>query len=175
MEMQYFKSKPGTSYDKKIKKYFALSDKWKKVMFKKVSKLLGEKITRMAFDPNELYIDVSQLKNEENKRLFTKDGKLKANNKKANEIREKYIEIVAEEGLQETEDLNKINFSHRIVRYGNLGNPDHIRSFVTSEKDIYFETDFDLEERSNGSVVRITAIEYHEKYLEEIKKQEKVS
>lgn len=48
-----------------------------------------------------------------------------------------------------------------------------LESFVTSENDIYYKTNFDLEKRTNGLVIPITEIEYEETYLNELKKREK--
>lgn len=174
-KMQYFKIKRGSAYDKEVKKHFRLRDKWADVMFDRVSELLGQKIERMAFSPDELYIVKEDIKDEETRKLFTQSGKLKANIKKANELREKYIQIVKEEGFSDYEELRYINFHFDVMRYANLGNPDHMESFRTSEDDIYFEADFDLEKRSNGSVVPITEVEFREKYLEELRKREEKS
>ncbi|MOA67718.1 hypothetical protein D3C78_1950160 [compost metagenome] len=45
-----------------------------------------------------------------------------------------------------------------------------LKSFRTSEMDVYYEADFDLVVRSKGLVEPITEIEYQEKYLEELKR-----
>ncbi len=141
-------------------------------MFNRVGELLNETITSMAFDSKELYIDPSEIKNKETKKLFTKEGKLKGNINKAKELRKEFLQIIKDEGLSEYQPLRFINFAYGVMRHGNFGNPDNMKSFRTSENEIYYETDFDLEDRSNGMVEPITEVEYQEKYLEEVKKKQ---
>jgi len=162
-----FKIKRGTGYDKAIKKHFELLPKWNQV-FDKVSELLGEKITRLAFSVDYLKIDPNELTKEENKKLFKKDGVLKNNTKKAKSIFEEYKKIIDEVGLSEYEELRYINFRYGVMRT----HGQYLKSFRTSENDIYYKADFDLERKTNGLVIPISEIEYEEKYLEELKKQE---
>lgn len=152
----------GTNYDKAVKKHFKQRELWKDV-FLKVSELLGEKISKMAFVTNELWIDTTELTDSENKKLFSKDGKLKNNSKRAKEIREKYIQIINEAGLSDFQELRNINFAYGVMRMQGQ----NLESFVTSEYDIYYKA-----QRCKGLVEPITEIEYEEKYLEELKKNQ---
>lgn len=163
---QCFKIKRGTDYDKAIKNHFELLPKWENV-YKEVSSLLGEDVTNLAFIPDELYIDLTEIKNPENKKLFTKDGKLKGNLKKANDIREEYKKIIEKLGLSGFEELRFINFAYGVMRTRGQ----NLESYRTSENDIYYKADFDLEQKTKGLVIPVTEIEYQEKYLKELKKQ----
>ncbi len=164
---QCFVIKKGTNFDKEVKNHFKLRDQWDDV-FERISNLLGEKITRMAFSASRFIIDPSELTNEDNKKLFKKDGELKSNSNKAKDLLEKYKEIIREEGLSEYEELRHINFRYRVMRTQGQD----MESFVTSENDIYYKTNFDLEKKTNGLVVPISEIEYEETYLNELKKRE---
>lgn len=164
---QCFVIKRGTDYDKAVKKHLESLPRWNNV-FKKVSELLGEKITKMAFHPTRLVIDRSEIKNEETLNLFKKDGELKANSNKVKDILEDYKQIVKDEGLAAFEELRVINFRYGVMRMrGQM-----LESFITQENDIYYKADFDLAARCNGLVIPISEIEYHETYLNEIKKRE---
>lgn len=167
---QCFKIKRGTDYDKAVKEHFSLLPKWNK-MIPKVAELLAEDITRIAFVTDQLYIDVNELKDEESKKLFTSDGKLKQNTKKSKQLLVDYKETVEEVGLKEFQELRLINFAYGVLRLRGQ----NMESFVTTDDDIYYKTNFNLEERSNGLVEPITEIEYEEKYLEELKNKESVT
>lgn len=175
-EKRFYKIRPGTPYDAAVKKHFELRIKWSEV-YPKVSELLGEKITRLALVIDKLYVDLSEIKKDENKKLFNKDGCLKSNSKKAKEVFESYKAILKDVGLSEFEELRMINFVYGVMRYSG----EELTSFVTSESDIYYEADFDLEKRSSRSsfgeslVIPITEIEFQEKYLEELKKTQQVA
>lgn len=169
-DKKFFKIKPGTDYAAVVKKYFTLKPQWSEV-YPKVSELLGENITSLALTPKKLYIEPSEIKNPENKKLFNKDGSLKSNSKRAKQLLEDYKEIIAEIGLTDYLDLGTINFQFGIYRL----NGETLRSYGTSDHEIYYEANFDLEERSKGLVIPITEVEYQEKYLEELKKQERAS
>lgn len=170
---KFYKIKPGTAYYVAVKQHFDLKEKWTEV-FPKVSELLGESITRLAMVTDMLYVDLAEIKKDENKKLFNKNGCLKSNSKKAKKLHEDYIAILSEVGLKDFKELRVINFIYGVMRYSG----EELSSFVTSENDIYYEADFDLEARSTRSssgkslVIPITEIEYQEKYLEELKKQE---
>ncbi|MGG1746736.1 hypothetical protein ABDI04_04945 [Bacillus licheniformis] len=164
-EVQCFKIERGTKYDEAVKKHFSLVDKWKG-MYSKVGGLLEENITRLGFNPKEPHIDFSELKKEENKRIFKQDGTLKRNFKRSKQLLEDYRNLVQEEGLSEYVNLSIINFSYGMLRR----NGENLESFVTSDHDLYYKADFDLKARSSGLVEPITEIEYQEKYLEELKK-----
>lgn len=167
---QCFKIKRDTDYDKAIKKHFEQRPLWKEV-FSKVNDILGEtEITEMATVTDALWIDTEQLKNSENVKLFTKDGKLKTTTKKGKEILQKYKEALVEAGVSDFQELRVINFTYGVMRLSGQ----NLESFVTSENDIYYKGDFDLVERSRGLVVPISEIEYEEKYLEELKKKDGV-
>jgi regulator of replication initiation timing len=168
--MQYFKIKRGTDFDKAIKKHCELRPKWNDV-YKKVSELLKENITLLVRSTQYLIIEYSELRDEENKKVFKKDGSLKANNKKAKHYLEDYKAVIQEAGLSEYEEIGHINFCYGVMRFSG----EHLKSYLTSEHDVYYEADFDLAERSKGIVEPITAIEYQEKYLEELKKKENKS
>ncbi|KZE65029.1 hypothetical protein AV545_03665 [Paenibacillus jamilae] len=170
-EMKFFKIKQGTKYHEAVKQHLALLPKWKPI-YAKVSELLDEKITLMVQSPNYLQIEYSELKKDENKKIFKKDGTLKTNSKKAKEIEAAYKEIVKEAGLEKFESLGHINFCYCVMRY----HGETLKTFKTSDHELYYKADFDLEERTKQStgdsfVIPITEIEHQEKYLEEIKKQ----
>lgn len=169
--MLYFRSIQGTEYDIAVKKYYDLYPKWK-VVYEKLSELLDEKITMLVRTKDYLQIDYSELTKDDNKKLFKKDGKLKANSKKAKEIEAEYQKIIHEAGLEEFIPLSRINFTYGIYRLEG----ESMKIFVTGENGIFFEASFDLEERAKSlggnSVSPITAIEYQEKYLEVLKKAE---
>lgn len=167
-QLYCFVIKKGTDFDKAVKEHFELRAKWDGV-FDKVSDLLGEKITKIAFSSTRFIIEPSELINEHNKNLFKKDGELKTNSNKAKNLLEKYKEIIQEVGLSEFKELREINFRYGVMRT----HGQELESFVTSENDIYYKTNFDLEKRTNGLVIPITEIEYEETYLNELKKREK--
>ncbi|WP_440110037.1 hypothetical protein [Paenibacillus sp. QZ-Y1] len=172
-EMKYYKIKRGTKYDQAVKKHFELNSQWKQV-YGKLSETLGETITKMVQHPKFLTIDLTELTKEENKKAFKKDGSLKGNSKKAKEIAEQYKLIIEESGLVDYENLGTINFIYGMMRYQG----ESLTTFGTSEYDLYYKADFDIDERSkrtNGGeslIEEITEVEYTEKYLEEIKKKE---
>lgn len=168
MILQYFKIKNDTEFDKAVKKHLVMLPNWKQV-YGKLSELLGEKITLLVQASDYLQIDYSEIKKEENKKVFKKDGSLRANSKKAKEVLAAYKTIIEECGLKGFESLGHINFCYGVMRFQG----ETMKSFKTSEHDIYYETNFDLEERSKGLVVPITDVEYQEKYLEELKKNKK--
>jgi hypothetical protein len=165
--IQCFKIKQGTKYDAAVKKHFSLLPKWQTV-YDEVGKLLGEKITRLALSTEELYVDPSEMRKEENKKLFKKDGSLKSNLKRAKQVLDSYKKIVEGAGLSEYQELRFINFTYGVMRTRGQ----KLESFRTSEDDVYYKADFDLEKKADGVVVPISQIEYEEKYLEELKKQE---
>ncbi len=166
-ETQCFKIKRGTEFDKSVKHHFELADKWENV-FPRVSELLDEEITMMVLTADNLIIELDEVKKPENKNLFKKDGALKRNLKEANQLRRFYKEIIKDEGLEDYEELRYINFVYGVMRRRG----EELVSFRTSENDIYYKADFDLEKRSQGNVIPISEVEYQEKYLEEIKKNE---
>lgn len=171
-QMKYYKIIRGTKYDQAVKKHFELNKQWKQV-YGKLSEVLGETITKMVQHPKYLSIDPTELTKEENKKAFKKDGSLKGNSKKAKEIAEQYKLIIEEAGLVEYENLGTINFLYGMMRYQG----ETLTTFRTSEFDLYYEANFNIDERSkrtNGGeslVDEITEVEYTEKYLEEIKKK----
>ncbi len=166
-ETQCFKIKRGTEFDQSVKHHFELADKWENV-FPKVSELLDEEITMMVLTTDNLIIELDEIKKPENKKLFKKDGALKKNLKEANQLRKNYQKIIKDEGLEDYQELRYINFVYGIMRRRG----EELKSFRTSENDIYYKADFDLEKRSSGNVTPISEVEYQEKYLEEIKKKE---
>ncbi|WP_372011427.1 hypothetical protein NBRC13296_12780 [Paenibacillus chitinolyticus] len=162
---QFFKIKPGTKYDQAIKKHFAQKPRWSNVM-KKVGELLGENITSMGLCRDQLWLDSAQLNNQENKKLLNKVGELKVNTKRAKEVLEQYKKFILEEELDDFEELRVINFIYGVNRVAGQ----ELSYYITQDFDIYYETDFDLAQKTSGLVVPITEIEYQEKYLEELKK-----
>ncbi|MBX4152419.1 hypothetical protein [Paenibacillus lautus] len=174
-KMRYYRITRGTRYDQAVKKHFELNKHWKQV-YGRLSEELGETITKLVQHPKRLTIDPTELTKEENKKAFKKDGSLKGNSKKAKEIAELYKSIIEEAGLTEYESLGTINFIYGVMRYQG----ETLKTFRTSEFDLYYKADFDIIERSkrtNGEslVEEITEVEYTEKYLEEIKKQEEAA
>lgn len=163
-----FKIKRGTNYDKAVKEHFELLPKWNNV-FERLGKLLGETITKLAFTRENLYVDLGEVKNPENKKLFKKDGSLRGNMKNAKDVLQQYRTILDEEGLGNYQELRHINFTYGVMRISGQ----ELESYRTSENDIYYRANFDLEKKTGGLVEPITEIEYQEKYLEELKKQEK--
>ncbi|MGM1044753.1 MAG: hypothetical protein ACQEXX_01265 [Bacillota bacterium] len=171
-DKNFFKIKQGTVYDAAVKNHFELRERWSEV-FPKVGELLGENVTRLALNKDKLYVDLQEIKKDENRKLFNKDGLLKSNSKRSKQLLEDYKAIIEEVGLTDFEELRVINFIYGVMRYSG----EELSSFATSENDIYYEADFDLEKRSTRTssgeslVIPITEIEYQEKYLEELKKQ----
>lgn len=166
--IQCFKIKGNTDYYFEVKKYFQLLPRWDRV-FEKVNELLGENITQLAFSKDNLVINYYELKREENKKIFKRDGYLKSNTKQAKTIHSKYLEIIEKVGLSGFMELREINFIYGVMRLRGQS----LESFRTSENEIYYKADFDLEKKTNGKVEPITEVEYEEKYLEEIKKKTK--
>lgn len=160
---QCFKIVSDTDYDKAIKNYYTQRPKWKNVM-SKVGELLGEKISQIVLDPDKLRINPIMFK-DENKKLFTNDGKLKNNSNKAKEIGESYKKIINDEGLSDFKELGIIDFCYGVMKLRGQ----YLESFITSDYDVYYKADFNLEQRSKGLVRPITEIEYEEKYLEGLK------
>lgn len=165
-----FKAIEGTEYDKAIKETFNLTPNWNNVT-DKLSALLGEEITRMAVDPKQLRIDLLQIKNPENKKLFTKDGMLKKNLKASKELSEKYKTIVQEEGLENFRDFGYVNFTFGAMRMRGQ----NLESFLTLDGVMYFKADFDMNQRYGGEeknlfLEEISEIEYEEVHLAELKK-----
>lgn len=164
---QCFKIKRGTKYDEAVKHHFSLEPKWK-LVFKHVSDLLGEEINKLGFSKDQLIVDPYELTKEENKKLFKKDGSLKGNLKKSKELLKEYKSLIEEVGLSEYEELRFINFAYGVMRtHGQT-----MEQFKTSEDDIYYKCNFDLEKKTSGAVEPISEIAYEEKYLEELKKRE---
>ena len=168
--VQCFKIKRGTKFDEAVKQHFTLLPKWKEV-YDRVSELLGENITKLAFSTDHLMIDPQELTKDDNKRLFKKDGEIKTNTKKAKEINTAYKEIIIDVGLEDYEELRYINFAYGVMRT----REQHLESYRTSENDIYYKANFDLEKKTGGLVEPISEIEYQEKYVEELKRQDKAS
>lgn len=164
-----YKSNPESEYGKAVKQYLELLPLWERVS-ERVSELLGEKITRMATDAEELYVDTMQV-GDENRKLFTKDGKLKSNSKKANEIRVKYKEIIEDVGLKDFKDMRLINFIYGVMR---TSDRQSLESFMSSEGGIYLKANYDMlyREKLDDSILHITEIDFEEKYLSELKKKE---
>jgi hypothetical protein len=161
---QCFKIVRGTNYDKAVKEHFNLTPKWSNVM-KSLSELLGENIEQMALTTDNVFIELDDLVNEDNKKLFKTSGELKTNTNKGKQLLEQYKQIVKEEGLSDFKELRLINFIYGIMRTQGQS----LESFRTSEDDIYYKADFDLVKKSNGLVEPISEIEYEEKYLNELK------
>lgn len=164
---QCFKMKQGTAYADAVKQYFELLPKWKDVI-KQLGEYLDENIQQIAPRPESLMIDVKELKNPDNIKLFTNDGKLKKNLKRSKEIRGFYATLIKETGLTEFESLSLINFTYGIMRYQG----EKLESFTDGEGNIYYKATFDLEKRSNGAVEPITEIEYEETYLKLLKQKQ---
>lgn len=162
---QCFKIKHGTDYDSAVKKHFRQRPLWKKVM-SRIGELLNENVTEMALLADELWVNTNQIANEENRKLFNKNGKLKNNTKRSKEVLEKYKQIVEEEGLSNFKELRVLNFCYGVMRF----HGESLESYVTSDNNIYYKADFDLEQRSKGLVTPISEVEYEEKYLEELKR-----
>lgn len=164
-----YKSISDSDYGKAIKQYVELSARWGGVL-EKVSDLLNESVTKMARDPKELYIDVNEV-TKETRKLFTKDGKLKKNSKKANDLRKEYMEITKGLGLSEYEEKGLINFHYGIMR---TCNTQRLESFVSSDGVNYMKANFDLNSlRDVSSYIKpISEIEFEETYLNELKKKE---
>lgn len=165
--IQCFKIKQGTKYDQAVKKYIAQRPKWSNVIKRTAELLQEDKLTEIALSVDDLWINTKQLDKDDNKKLFNKDGKLKSNSKRAKELKEQYKQILADEGLADFQDVGVINFCYGVMRMQG----EKLSRFFTSEGDIYFKADFDLDKRSDGVVVPISEIEYEEKYLEELKKE----
>ncbi|MNH66454.1 hypothetical protein D3C73_184850 [compost metagenome] len=166
--MNYYKIKPGTKYDSAVKKHFEQKPKWKEVMIK-VGELLGENINAIALTSSNLYVDLKEIINEDNKKLFNKDGALKQNSKRGKQLLSDYRQIIKDAGLSEYSDLGIINFSYGVYRL----HGETLRRFISEDYELYFETDIDLETRAKDSgdcyVVPITEVEYLEVQLKDAK------
>lgn len=167
MKNSCFKINRESDFYVEVQKQLKLRHIWSEVMFQHASEILGEKITKMAFDTKELAVDLSEIKNPETKKLFKQDGTLKKNLKKSKEILKRYQAAVELEGLSEYEELRYINFRFGVMRVRGQS----LESFRAHDGDIYYKANFDLNKRSNGNVVPISEIEYEEMYLETLKKQ----
>lgn len=166
---QCFKIKQGTAYADAVKQYFELLPRWKDVI-KQLGEYLDENIQQISPRPESLIIDVKELNNPENIKLFTNAGKLKKSSKRSKEIREFYENLIKEYGLTEFESLSLINFTYGIMRYQG----DKLESYTDGVGNIYYKATFDLEKRSNGSVEPITEIEYEETYLNLLKQKQAI-
>lgn len=168
-ETYCFKSVDESSYGKKVKRYFELVPMWNEVI-KFVGTILDEDITKIARDPEELYIDLSELQGD-SKKLFTKEGKLKKNLNEAKKIKELYLEFIEDVGLSQYVDLHLINFIHGIIR---TSDQQRIESFISSDGVNYIKANYNLLDRdkSSGSIEPITEIEFEETYLKELKRRE---
>jgi len=162
--IQCFKMKKGTEYAKAVEQYFELRPKWKGV-FQRLNDYLGENIKSMRLDPAILEIETNDLTKEENKKLFTKDGRLKKNSNEAKELGKIYKSIISDLGLSIFKSLSYINFCYGVMRMSG----EELESYTDDDGVIYFKADFDLVKRSGNAVEPITEIEYQEHYLELIK------
>ncbi|QNK89062.1 hypothetical protein H7992_04880 [Sporosarcina sp. resist] len=170
MEKTYcFKSNRDSAYGLEIRKYMKLLPLWGEVIAK-VGGLLGNPITAIAHEVDELWIDVDQVSPEIAK-LFTRDGKLKKNSKAANDIRKKYLQIIEDVGLEGFMDKPRINFIYGVMR---TSQQQSLASFISSEHDVYFKANYDMldREKSNGYIEPITQIQFEEKHLEGLKKND---
>ncbi|UTR05417.1 hypothetical protein MM326_15065 [Alkalihalobacillus sp. LMS6] len=165
--VQCFRIVRGTEFHKAIQKYLELAPRWAGVTHE-LGNSIGEEITRIARMPQALRIDYTELKLEENKKIFKKDGMLRKNLKVSKEIHEKYIEIIKSLGLEEYEEISTINFVHGAMRRKDQ----KLESFIANEDDVFYKGDFDLAKKTDGLVEPITLIEYQETYLAELKKRE---
>ncbi len=163
----FFKSIDESSYGKKLKRYFELVPKWNEVI-NRVGTILNEDITKIARDPEDLYIDIDELQGD-TKNLFTKEGRLKKNLNEAKEMKEIYLEIIEDVGLSEYVDLYLINFFHGIIR---TNDQQRIESFISSDGVNYIKANYNLLDRdkSSGSIEPISEIEFEETYLKELKR-----
>lgn len=164
-----YKSVPESKFGKAVKRYHELLPMWNQVI-DDLSDFLGDKITKIVRDPERLVLDVDEL-SDENAKLFKKDGSLKKNSKKANELADTYKSIIDDAGLSDFKDLHLLKFIYGVMR---TSRQQHMESFLSSEGELYVETDWDMLERqkTDGSIEPITKIEYTEKYLSELKKNE---
>jgi len=160
-----YKAKLGSEFYLDARKSMTQRGEWKKVI-DEVNKLLGESIKTIRPSIAILWLDNDELTTEENKKLFTNEGKLKKNNKKAKRLNEEYIQIVGQLGLSDYKDIGIIEFIHGV--YSLRG--ESVERYVSLDQELYYKTDFNLEERSKGNFIPITEIEYQEKYLEDLKK-----
>lgn len=164
-----FKSVPESAFGQAVKKYVEQLPKWTEVL-NEVSEILEQPIAKIAREAGELWVDLDEI-HPDNLALFTKDGKLKKNSKRANEIRGKYLRAVSDAGLKEFQDLHVINFIYGTMR---TSRAQSLVSFMSSEKEIYFKANFDMigREKSTGYIEPITEIQFEEKYLAELKGRE---
>lgn len=164
-----FKSVPESAFGLAVKKYVEQLPKWSEVL-NEVNEILEQPITKIAREVGDLWVDLDEIR-PDNLVLFTKDGKLKKNSKRANEIRAKYLQAVTNAGLKEFQDLHVINFVHGTMR---TSHAQSLVSFMSSEKEIYFKANFDMvgREKSSGYIESITEIQFEEKYLAELKDRE---
>lgn len=168
MEKEFcFKTVEGTEYHNKVKDFLSTRKRWA-IALGKLGEFLGEELTRISQHTDALRIDLDEIKDPANKKLFKKDGTLKQNLKAAKEVQKEFKKIIDECGLTDFEPLGTINFKHGIMRFQG----ETLDSFATSDLHIYYKANFDLQKRAGDLVEKVSLIEYQEKYLEELKKLE---
>ncbi|MCY9592341.1 hypothetical protein PC41400_15045 [Paenibacillus chitinolyticus] len=160
-----YKAKSGSEFYLDARKSMTQRGEWKKVI-NEVNKLLGESVKSIWPSTNILCLDVRELSKDENKKLFTNEGRLRKNDKKAKDYNSEYIKILNRFGLSNYEDIKLVEFKHGICSLGG----ESLERYISLDKEIYYKADFNLEKRSQGNFDLITEIEYQEKYLEDLKK-----
>lgn len=164
-----FRAKEDSKFDKDIKAYYKSYPRWTNVLTR-LAHLLGEELTGLATEPNDLRLDPKELKKEENRKLFKQNGMIKKNSKEAKKLFADYQDIVKDEGLANFMDLRNITFAYGTMRRQGQ----HLERFITSDGRIYFKADFDMiNNYGNAKIIleEISQVEYEEVHLAELKQR----
>lgn len=165
----YFKSKPGSKFEKEVKQYFEKLPLWNEVL-NRINLLLGENLQVVARNPRVLVISPSELELGENKKLFKKSGELKRNSKRAKMIAKAYQDIIKELDLNDFEELGVIFFYYGITR----SRGQSLQFYVTPNNQVYFRSDYNLQEKAPESLIRIMSDEYYEVHYLNMVKSKKI-
>ena len=148
----FYKVKEDGDYDKALRKHRQDMRNWPKV-FDFVGEQLGEKITKLG-PTHRLVVDLNEIKDEENKKLFNQDGTIKLNVKKGKELNQAFINFIF--------GVMRRSQSHSIER------------FTDDDERTYIRSNFDLLDRNNrvtANLVPISEITYYETYLNLLKRR----
>ncbi|GAK08968.1 hypothetical protein JCM19038_2773 [Geomicrobium sp. JCM 19038] len=169
MPMYHYKTNPETKYAKKIERHLQQKKRWKLVA-DDLNELLGENITRMVQKPGYFGLDPQEITKEENKKLFKIDGAIRQNTKAAKALFQSYKDIIKKHDLEDYEEIPILNFGYGLMRHSRT---EQMRHMGTSEGELYYETDFDLQDRADDPnvLIKISQEEFLEKQLEETRKR----
>lgn len=169
VEEYCYRVKEDGDYDKALRKNRQHMLTWSKLC-DFIGEQLGEEITKLG-TVHRLMVDLNEIKNEENKKLFKQDGTVKLNVKKAKELNQAYIRFI-QEHMPDYREEREINFMFGVMR---RSVSDTIERFMDDDKRTYIRTNFNLLDQNNrvtASLEPISAITYYETYLNLLKRRE---